>query len=109
MEENEKDMIEMDESLGFDETASSPVAAETPKPNGYGVPQPLFEDIIPNNFAMDEKKRREAQELAERAAAAANARAAKEEAALSARAERDLRFTLCLTSDAKKVKIYRIE
>lgn len=89
MEENEKDMIEMDESLGFDETASSPVAAETPKPNGYGVPQPLFEDIIPNNFAMDEKKRREAQELAERAAAAANARAAKEEAALSARAERE--------------------
>ena len=55
----------------------------------YGAPQPLFEDIIPVGFARDEKKRKEAEARAEKVAADAAAREAKEAEIARKKAEKE--------------------
>ena len=93
MSEDEKDMIEKDELPDFEDEVSSRAessaeSADEPRQE-YGIPQPLYEDFIPSGYASDEKKRREAQERAEKAAAIAAERAEKEEALAAARAEKE--------------------
>ena len=67
---------------------TEPVVEERPEPQ-YGAPQPLFEDIIPAGFAIDEEKRKAAEERAARVAAEAAEREAKEAEAARKREEKE--------------------
>ena len=67
---------------------TEPVVEERSEPQ-YGAPQPLFEDIIPAGFAIDEEKRKAAEERAARVAAEAAEREAKEAEAARKREEKE--------------------
>ena len=62
-----------------EETVVHPEEAPKPEPT-YGAPQPLFEDIIPVAYTMDEKQKKEKREKDEKKAALARKQAEKDAA-----------------------------